>query len=240
MPIRSEVTPQMVAGFLGGHAAINAFARAVGADVYVANFGVRDAIASHPLLIDSCVANGTANFARGDAMPAAHVELALAAGMAAFGEVLARRHYDVVALGEMGIGNTTSAATLVAVLADAEAADVTGRGTGIDDARFATKRAIVARVAETLRGAPWERVAAAAGGYEIVGLAGAILEAAIRRIPVVLDGFIVSAAALLAQRIAPESIGYCNRGTPLRRAGTWRRAGRARARTVARPRPAFG
>lgn len=204
-----EVTPQMVGGFLGGYAAINAFARAVGADVYVANFGVREPLAAHPLLIDALVGHGTANFARGDAMPPGDVELALAAGIAAFDDVLARKPYDVVALGEMGIGNTTSAAALVAALTGASADAVTGRGTGVDDARLGTKRALVARVAASLRGASWERVAAAAGGYEIVALAGAILAGASRRIPLVLDGFIVSAAALLAQRIAPASIGYC-------------------------------
>jgi len=204
-----EVTLQMVGGFLGGFAAINAFARAVGADVYVANFGVREPLAAHPLLIDALVGRGTANFAHGDAMPAREVELALDAGIAAFDEILSRKPYDVVALGEMGIGNTTSASTLVAALTGASADHVTGRGTGVDDAHFASKRALVRRVAEALRGASWERIASAAGGYEIVALAGAILAGASRRIPLVLDGFIVSAAALLAQRIAPEAIGYC-------------------------------
>jgi nicotinate-nucleotide--dimethylbenzimidazole phosphoribosyltransferase len=205
----AEVTPQMVAAFLHGHAAINAFARAVGAEVFVANFGVRERLAEHPLLIDARIGFGTANFARGDAMPEADVERAIAAGAAAFDDVMARGPFDVLALGEMGIGNTTSAATLVAALTGSDAASVTGRGTGVDDARLAIKRAIVARVAAGLAGAPWELVARAAGGYEIVALAGAILAAASRRIPVVLDGFIVSAAALLAQRIAPDAIGYC-------------------------------
>jgi nicotinate-nucleotide--dimethylbenzimidazole phosphoribosyltransferase len=205
----AEVTPQMVGAFIAGHAAINAFSRAVGADVYVANFGVRGELAPHPLLIDVLVERGTANFARGDAMRADEVELALAAGIAALDDVLARAPYDVIALGEMGIGNTTSAAAIVAACTGADPALVTGRGTGVDDARLARKREVVARAVAPLRGADWAAIARGVGGYEIVGLAGAILGAASRRLPIVLDGFIVSAAALLAQRIAPDAIAYC-------------------------------
>jgi nicotinate-nucleotide--dimethylbenzimidazole phosphoribosyltransferase len=147
----ADVTPQMVGAFLGGHAAINAFARAVGADVYVANFGVRTELAAHPLLIDALVGFGTANFAHGDAMPAADVERALEAGGAALDEILNRRDYDVLALGEMGIGNTTSAAVLVAALTGGDPAAVTGRGTGVDDAHFRSKLTLVTRVATSLR-----------------------------------------------------------------------------------------
>ena len=205
----AEVTPQMVAGFLGGHAAINAFARTVGADVFVANFGVREPLGVHPALIDVLVGHGTANFARGDAMRAEDVDLALAAGIAALDDVLARAAYDVVALGEMGIGNTTSAAAIVAALTGASAAETTGRGTGIDDERLAHKRRVVEAAVAPLRGAAWTTVARAVGGFEIVGLAGAILGAASRRIPIVLDGYIAAAGALLARAIAPEAIGYC-------------------------------
>ncbi len=205
----AEVTPQMIGAFLGGHAAINAFARAVGADVYVANFGVRERLDAHDRLIDAVVGYGTANFARGDAMAQADVEFALAAGIAALDDVLARAPYDLIALGEMGIGNTSSAAAIVSACTGASASAVTGRGTGVDDATFARKCGVVARAVAPLAGADWQRIAGAVGGFEIVGLAGAILGAASRRLPVVLDGFIVSAAALLAQRIAPASIGYC-------------------------------
>lgn len=205
----AEVTPQMIGGFLGGHAAINAFARVARADVFVANFGVREPLAAHPALIDALVGHGTANFARGDAMRADDVELALAAGVAALDDVLARGAYDVVALGEMGIGNSTSAAALVAALTGADAIAVTGRGTGIDDERLANKRRVVSAAVARLGDASWETIARAVGGYEIVGLAGAILGAAARRIPIVLDGYIVSAAALLAVKIAPDVRGYC-------------------------------
>ena len=205
----ADVTAQMVATFLRGKAAINAFARAAGADVYVANFGVRGELAPHPALLDLCVGRGTHDFSRGDAMSAHDVERSLDAGAAALAAILARRDYDVLALGEMGIGNTTSAAAIVAACTGAGAADVTGRGTGIDDARLAHKRDVVARAVAGLRDARWDRIARAVGGYEIVALAGAILAAASRRMPIVLDGFIVAAAALLAARIAPASLGYC-------------------------------
>lgn len=204
-----EVTPQMVGAFLGGHAAINAFARAVGADVVVANFGVRAALPPHPALIDACVGRGTANFARGDAMSATDVDRALDAGVAAFEALCARAPYDVVALGEMGIGNTTSAAAIVAIVCGANPKTVTGRGTGIDDERLGVKRRVVGDAVARLAGADWRTIAAGVAGFEILGLAGAILAAAARRIPVVLDGYIVSAAALLARAIAPESAGYC-------------------------------
>jgi nicotinate-nucleotide--dimethylbenzimidazole phosphoribosyltransferase len=205
----AEVTLQMVGAFCGGFAAINAFARTARADVFVADFGVRGELPTHPHLIDVRVGAGTRNFARGDAMDETDVELCLAAGIAAVDDVFARAPYDVLALGEMGIGNTTSAATIVSVLTGASAKAVTGRGTGIDDERLGVKRRVVREAAEKLAGADWKRVAAAVGGFEIVGLAGAILGAAARRIPIVLDGFIVASAALLAQRICPASIGYC-------------------------------
>jgi len=211
----AEVTPQMVDAFLGGHAAINAFARAAHADVYVANFGVCGPGGPPDQLLGLCVAPRPANFARGPAMTAGQAAAALAAGARAVDEVLARAPYDVLALGDMGIGNTTSAAALVAILTGADAAGVTGRGTGIGDERLARKREIVAAAAARFpaRAAGDAEfamaVAAGVGGFEIVGLAGAILAAAARRVPIVLDGYIVAAAALIAQRIAPVAIGYC-------------------------------
>jgi nicotinate-nucleotide--dimethylbenzimidazole phosphoribosyltransferase len=205
----AEVTPQMIGAFCGGFAAINAFARAVHADVYVANFGVRADIPPHPRLIDACVARGTKNFAHGDAMSEDDVERTLAAGIAAANDVLSRDAYDTLALGEMGIGNTTSAAAIVSACTGASAKAVTGRGTGIDDERLGVKRRVVRDAVARIEGASWKRIAAAVGGYEIVGLAGAILAAAARRVPIVLDGYIVASAALLAARIAPASIGYC-------------------------------
>ena len=133
----------------------------------------------------------------------------LAAGIAAFDAVRARGPFDVLALGEMGIGNTTSAAAIVAAFTGAPAAQVVGRGTGIDDARLAHKVAVVADAVARCRDFTWDEIAAEVGGFEIVGLAAMMLCAARERIPIVLDGFIVAAAALIASAIAPAVLDYC-------------------------------
>ncbi|MDB5071042.1 MAG: Nicotinate-nucleotide--dimethylbenzimidazole phosphoribosyltransferase [Candidatus Eremiobacteraeota bacterium] len=224
----SEVTAQMVGGFVAGTAAINAFARAVRADVYVANFGVKTPLPPHPRLLDVLCGYATANLARRAAIPRGDLGYVLAAGIAAFDEIAERAPFDVLALGDMGIANTTSAAAIVAAFTGAPAETVVGRGTGIDDARLARKIAVVkralARIEDvsaprpgTVRSTPqrtrgadvWEQIASEVGGYEIVGLAGVILTAARARIPVVLDGYIVAAAALIAGAIAPHALGYC-------------------------------
>jgi nicotinate-nucleotide--dimethylbenzimidazole phosphoribosyltransferase len=205
----AEVTPQMVGAFIGGFAAINAFSRAVGADLYVADFGVRVPSPAHPSLIDARIGAGTANFAHGPAMTYDEVDAALDAGIAAFENIYARENYDVIALGEMGIANTTSAAAMIAALTQSRAEDVVGRGTGVDDHGLTRKITVVDGALQRLTSHDWRTVAHEVGGFEIVGLAGAILAAARRRIPIVLDGFIVSAAALLAYHIAPATRDYC-------------------------------
>ncbi|HTW83582.1 MAG TPA: nicotinate-nucleotide--dimethylbenzimidazole phosphoribosyltransferase [Candidatus Sulfotelmatobacter sp.] len=204
-----EVTPQMVGGFLAEIAAINAFARAVRAEVYVADFGVRTPFAAHPRLIEVRCGPGTANLAHEPAIGYDAVARVLDAGAAAFAALRERAAFDVLALGEMGIANTTAAAAIVAACTGAPVAQVVGRGTGIDDARLAVKRAVVERALARVDTTDVVSIAAELGGFEIVGLAGVILSAARARIPVVLDGFIVSAAALLAQRIAPNALAYC-------------------------------
>ena len=205
----SEVTPQMVGAFLGGFAAINAFARVAGAEVYVADFGVASEIGTHPRLIDVNVGRGTKNFAREAAMSDVEVDEAIQAGVTAFAVV--REHVDpqILALGEMGIGNTTSAAAMICALTGAAPEDVVGRGTGVDDEGYRRKLRVVSEAATRLNGKSWREIATAVGGFEIIGLAGILLAAARERIPVLLDGFIVSAAALLAKAIDPESVGYC-------------------------------
>jgi nicotinate-nucleotide--dimethylbenzimidazole phosphoribosyltransferase len=205
----SEVTVQMVGAFLGDFAAINAFARAVRAPVYVANFGVREALPAHPRLLDVNAGYGTFNFAHRAAIARDDIGYALAAGIAAFDETRAAAPFDVLALGEMGIGNTTSAAAIVAGFTGKPVRDVAGRGTGIDDARLERKIAVIERALARCSDFTWDELASEVGGYEIVGLAGVILCAARARIPVVLDGFIVAAAALIAGAIAPQALGYC-------------------------------
>ncbi|MBV8074743.1 MAG: nicotinate-nucleotide--dimethylbenzimidazole phosphoribosyltransferase [Candidatus Eremiobacteraeota bacterium] len=206
----AEVTPQMVGGFCAGTAAINAFARAVRAEVFVADFGVAAALPSHPRLFDLKVAPGTENLARGPAIERAGVERALAAGFEAFRLVAAAvSPLEILALGEMGIGNTTPAAALVAAFTKTPAGLVVGRGTGVDDATFARKTQVVERAVARLgnESDPFA-IASELGGYEIVGLAGTMLAAAAASIPIVLDGFIVAAAALLARALVPNVAGY--------------------------------
>jgi nicotinate-nucleotide--dimethylbenzimidazole phosphoribosyltransferase len=205
----SEVTPQMIGAFLGGFAAINAFARVAKAEVFVANFGVAGDLPSHERLLGVAVGRGTRNFAREAAMDAADVDRALQAGMNAFATIVDRVDPQILALGEMGIGNTTSAAAVICAITGASPEDVVGRGTGLDDDGMRRKLGVVASALSRLRSSDWRTVASEVGGYEIVGLAGALLAAASRRIPILLDGFIVGSAALLAQAIAPASLGYC-------------------------------
>ena len=205
----SEVTPQMVGAFLGGFAAINAFSRVAKAEVFVANFGVAADLPQHTQLIDVTVGRGTRNFAREAAMDPLDVDRALQAGMHAFATIVDRVDPQILALGEMGIGNTTSAAAVICALAGAAPEDVVGRGTGIDDDSLRRKIGVVAAALSRIRSNDWRTVASEVGGFEIVGLAGALLAAAQRRVPILLDGFIVGAAALLAQSIAPGSVGYC-------------------------------
>lgn len=205
----SEVTPQMVGAFLGGFAAINAFSRVAQADVFVANFGVASSFPAHDRLIDVSLGHGTRNLAREAAMPREDVARALDAGARVFETLRARVDPQIIALGEMGIGNTTSAAALICALGDAAPEDVVGRGTGINDEALRRKLGVVAGAVERCKGLNAAAIAAEVGGYEIVGLAGVLIAAAQRRIPIVLDGFIVSAAALLAQHLAPGAAGYC-------------------------------
>ena len=204
-----EVTPQMVAAFTGGYAAINALARTARADLFVADFGIRQAPAPHPSLLDLRIGSATANLACEPALSDAQVDAALDAGIVAFERLFDVRPYDVLALGEMGIGNTTSAAAIVAAFTAANPADVVGYGTGVDAAAFDRKIATVERALARFEPRDWRTIAREVGGFEIVGLAGTMIAAARRRVPVVLDGFIVAAAALIACAIAPDIRDYC-------------------------------
>jgi nicotinate-nucleotide--dimethylbenzimidazole phosphoribosyltransferase len=205
----SEVTPQMVGGFLAELAAINAFARVTRAEVFVVNFGVAADLPVHDRLIDVAIARGTRNFVREPAMDLKDVDRTILAGVRAFEDVQRRVSPEIIALGEMGIGNTTSAAALVCALTGAAPEDVVGRGTGINDEALRRKMIAVQTGVARCSGADWRTCAAEVGGYEIIGLTGAMLAAAGQRIPIVLDGFIVGAAALLASRIDPNVIDYC-------------------------------
>jgi nicotinate-nucleotide--dimethylbenzimidazole phosphoribosyltransferase len=204
-----EVTAQMVQNFARGGAAINVLARQAKARVIVVDVGVATELASRLPIVHRKVAFGTANFARGPAMTPDQALASIAVGL----EVVAReakRGLDVVCLGEMGIGNTTAASALVAAMTSLPVAGVTGRGTGIDDATWQHKVAVIERALELNRPDATEPldVLAKVGGLEIAGLVGIALGAASRRIAVVVDGFIAAAAAMLAVELCPRVRGY--------------------------------
>ena len=189
-----EVTAQMVVNFVAGGAAVNVLARQAGARLILVDAGIAVPFAHERVRLVRLGA-GTANLAEGPAMTAEQVQRGLDAGRALADEL---RDVDVVALGDMGIGNTTSASALTAALLDVDAVRVCGRGTGLDDAGVAHKVETVRRALEVNRG---NDPLTALGGFELVFLAGLVLGCAANRTAVLLDGFITSAAALAASRI---------------------------------------
>ncbi|OPX20181.1 MAG: nicotinate-nucleotide--dimethylbenzimidazole phosphoribosyltransferase [Desulfobacca sp. 4484_104] len=202
----SEVTVQMVLNFLAGGAGINVLARHVGAEVQVVDIGVKGDFAPHPGLISRKIAYGTANLAVEAAMTLEQALQALQVGLDLAQENIAAG-VDLLATGEMGIGNTTPAAALAAVFTGQPVAAVTGWGTGIDAATYRHKVAVIERALERHRPNPQDPlgVLAQIGGLEIAGMAGLILGAVAARRPVVLDGFIAAAAALVAVNLCPAA-----------------------------------
>lgn len=203
----AEVTPQMVLNYLGGGAAVSVLARRAGARVLVVDAGVNaPAFAPHPDLLDLKVAKGSKDISRGPAMTLKQAQECIAKGRQAVAQ-LAEGGLDLLALGEMGIGNTTPSAALCAAILHLDPEVVTGRGTGLDSEGWSHKVAIVRRALELNDpdGDDALDCLAKVGGFEIGVLAGAILEAASRSIPVVLDGFITGAAALLAWKLESRS-----------------------------------
>ncbi len=200
------VTAQMVENFLRGGAAVNVLARQAGARLVVADFGVAAPLTRSAELVACPIGPGTANIAAGPAMTREQAIQAIETG-AALAQKALDAGADLLATGEMGIGNTTAASAIAAVLTGGAPERVTGRGTGVDDATLARKVAAVRRALEVNR--PDARdgldVLAKVGGFEIGGLVGVILAGAARRVPVVLDGFIAGAAALIAVALAPAA-----------------------------------
>ncbi|HOG45668.1 MAG TPA: nicotinate-nucleotide--dimethylbenzimidazole phosphoribosyltransferase [Anaerolineae bacterium] len=205
----SAVTPQMVLNFLRGGAAINVLARHVGARVLVVDAGVASDIPVQPGLVVKKVAYGTANMRRGPAMTRAQAIQAVEAGIEALQAELAGG-LDVVATGDMGIGNTTPSSAIVAAVTGLPVAQVTGRGTGIDGEGLQRKVAIIEDVLRANQPDPHDGLdlLAKVGGFEIGGIAGVILGAAAHRVPVVVDGFISTAAAIIAGLLAPQARDY--------------------------------
>jgi nicotinate-nucleotide--dimethylbenzimidazole phosphoribosyltransferase len=202
----SDVTWQMVENFLAGGAAVSVLARQHGLALSVVDAGVNHVFAPRPGLIDRKVAMGTADALLGPAMSEAQCVQAIESGR----ELVRSLSGNVVLLGEMGIGNTSSASLLLARLGNEELERCTGRGTGLDDAGLARKLAVLRAVLQRHRDATTPlAVLAAMGGFEIAMLAGAALQAAAERRTVVVDGFIAGAGVLAAARLVPRVLGCC-------------------------------
>lgn len=225
-----EVTPQMVLNFLNGGAAINVLARQAHARVVVADLGVDAELPPHAELRALKVRRGTASITKGPAMSIDEALRAIEHGRQLVRDEIPKG-LDVALTGDMGIGNTTAAAAVICALTQLDPKDVVGRGTGVDDDGLARKRGAVRRAlevnAEQIAKGPVEALAAV-GGLEIAGLVGVILEAAANRRPVIIDGFISGAAAVVASLVAPSVTGYMiashrsqelGHGTLLRRLG---------------------
>jgi len=204
-----EVTPQMVYNFLRGGAGINVLARHVGAEVEVVDMGVDWDFEPGIGVIDKKVARGTRNMTEGPAMTEDQAVKAVEAGIEVIEDRI-KRGLDLAGSGDMGIGNTTPSSAIAAAMTGVEVKKVTGRGTGIDDTTFRNKVATIEKALVVNRPDPARPldVLAKVGGFEIGGIAGVILGAAAHRIPVVIDGFISGAGALIATGLAPQARDY--------------------------------
>jgi nicotinate-nucleotide--dimethylbenzimidazole phosphoribosyltransferase len=206
-PWPQEVTAQMVANFVAGGAVVNAFARQNGAEVLVVDVGVGIPLHGGANLLDANVRRGTRDMVTEPAMTVAEARAALETGISV-AAALVDAGTRCLLTGDMGIANTTPAAALIAAFTGADPAAVTGRGTGIDDPTYARKVAVVTEALARHRPDPADPVTAlaAVGGLEHAALAGLLLGAAERRVPVILDGVIAASAAVVAAAIAPDSV----------------------------------
>ncbi|WP_242876336.1 nicotinate-nucleotide--dimethylbenzimidazole phosphoribosyltransferase [Desulfosporosinus hippei] len=202
-----EVTPQMAYNIMNGGAAINVLARQANAEVFLTDVGIAFPIEGQ--LIHKRVANGTKNMTKGPAMSRHEALQALLAG-ASVAEEKIRVGYNLFATGELGIGNTTPSSAIVALLTNSPIEEVVGRGTGIDDAGIIRKRLAIEKAIEVNQPDTSDAldVLSKVGGLEIAAIVGSILQAAASHVPIVIDGFISTAGALIAAKLAPKSIAY--------------------------------
>ena len=209
-----EVTAQMVYNFLREGAAINVLARHIGAKVIVVDMGVAEKIDAQNYqnnnFKDRKINLGTKNFTKGPAMSRDEAIKAIETGIKLVEEELLQG-CDIVGTGDMGIGNTTASTAIAAAIIGKSVEELSGRGTGIDDAQLANKIKVIKKGLEINNPDANDAidVLSKVGGFEIGGLAGVILGASAKRIPVVIDGFISAAACLLAFRLEPKVINYC-------------------------------
>jgi len=202
---QKNVTAQMVYNFLNGGAGINVLAKHTGARVVIADLGVAEDLKPHPELIIKKINYGTKNMAKGPAMTEEEAVRSIEAGIDIFEDEF-KKGIDIIGTGEMGIGNTTSSSAITAVFTKKKVEDITGRGTGLDDKGLKNKIEVIKksiRLNKPNAANPLD-VLSKVGGFEIGGLAGIILAAASKKIPVVIDGFISGAAALIAFHLTPK------------------------------------
>ena len=204
-----EVTPQMVHNFIKGGAGINVLARHTGARVVVVDMGVACDLEEHSSLVIKKVNYGTKNMAKGPAMSRNEAIKSIENGIEIFEEEYLKG-IDIAGTGDMGIGNTTPSSAITSVITGKPVEDITGRGTGIDDGALSNKIAIIKKAIDMNKPDAKDAidVLSKVGGFEIGGLTGIILGAAARKVPVVIDGFISGAAALIAYTLEPKVKDY--------------------------------
>ncbi|GAA3861552.1 nicotinate-nucleotide--dimethylbenzimidazole phosphoribosyltransferase [Streptomyces lacrimifluminis] len=212
-PWPQEVTAQMVANFLGGGAVCNAFANQVGAEVCVIDVGVASDLPATPGLLPRKIRAGTSDMTTGPAMTREEAKAAIEVGIETARDLVAAGNKALLT-GEMGIANTTASAALISVFTDTDPAEVTGRGTGINDETLARKTEVVRRAIDFHQPDPADPIGvlAAIGGFEHAAMVGLLLGGASLRTPVILDGVSAGAAALVARAIAPEVLAACIAG----------------------------
>jgi nicotinate-nucleotide--dimethylbenzimidazole phosphoribosyltransferase len=200
----------MVYCFIKGWASINVLAKHVGADVRVVDCGVASDLPAEWPVIHRKIARGTASIARGPAMAKEDAVRGILNGAEVVLEAVQKEGYQMIGTGDMGIGNTTPSTAIVAAFSGRAVRDLTGRGTGIDDDTLEKKIAVIEKSLAVNRPDPRDPlgVLSKVGGFEIAGLAGAVLGAAYAKVPVVCDGFIATAGALVACRMAPAARDY--------------------------------
>ena len=206
-----EVTAQMVYNFIRGGAGINVLAAHAGAKVVVADLGVAEklSVADGNSFVDKKIALGTKNFAKGPAMTKQEAVRSIESGMEIFLDEW-NKGIDIVGIGEMGIGNTASASAISALITGKPVSELTGRGTGIDDKTHLRKVEIIEKAIQLNKPDLKDGIdiLSKVGGFEIGGLAGVVLAAVSERVPVVIDGFISTAAALIAYKLEPKVKDY--------------------------------
>lgn len=205
-----EVTAQMIYSFIQGWASINVLARHVGAEVRVVDCGVAGDLPREWPIIHRKIGKGTANIAHMPAMSREQAIEGLCLGVDLVLEAKEKEGYQLIATGDMGIANTTPSTAILAAFSGKPVAELTGRGTGIDDQAWRNKVAVIERALQSNCPNPDDPidVLAKVGGYEIAALAGALLGAAIAKVPLVCDGFIATAGALVACRLIPPARDY--------------------------------